>query len=188
MEGVKTLAVYNLQSKVRSQLQKIVKSKRSLGEDELKKRLAILDTRLCMAPCTLIMNNFQGYKSSEEKWFSEPFYTGPRGYKLCLCVYANGYGNARGSYVTVGVYLMWGENDDILNWPPTGKIRVEVKDNTFFYNRASTYISLNFLTSQVTNGKRSERGYGTPLFLDHNVLHYCTSGNKLALEVTYYIG
>ena len=39
------------------------------------------------------------------------------GYKLCLCVYANGAGSGKGTHITVAVHLMKGENDHHLQWP-----------------------------------------------------------------------
>ena len=45
---------------------------------------------------------------------------------MCLSVYAKGHGDVEGTYVSVGVHLMEGQNDDNLPWPFTGKVTVEL--------------------------------------------------------------
>ena len=37
------------------------------------------------------MTNFKRYKMDGDLWTSPPFYTHPKGYKLCVFVQANGY-------------------------------------------------------------------------------------------------
>ena len=50
-------------------------------------------------------------------WVSRPFYTGLDGYKLQIRVRANGEGSGKDTHVSVYVYLLKGENDDMLTWP-----------------------------------------------------------------------
>lgn len=56
----KPLAVYDLSFNVKKELQRINTAKKLCTETEegIKKRLTILDTRLRMAPCTLIINDY----------------------------------------------------------------------------------------------------------------------------------
>ena len=44
-----------------------------------------------------------------------------------LKVYANGNGEGKGIYVTVGVHLMRGEFDDLLKWPFRGDVTIQLK-------------------------------------------------------------
>lgn len=179
------LAVYDLRTKVRHQLKQIVDSKDELEEDELRKRVTILSTRLYMPECTFIMKDFKKHKTRGIEWFGEPFYSSPRGYKLCLNVDANGYEEARGSYVSVWVYLMWGENDDVLNFPPTGNIHVEVESNSWPYDNITETISLHKFKRAVESGEKSEWAHGEPFFLKHDKLRYYLNDNKMEFKVTF---
>ncbi|UJR08383.1 hypothetical protein I4U23_012654 [Adineta vaga] len=49
--------------------------------------------------------------------YSTPFYTSATGYKMCLRIYLNGDGNARGTYVSLFFVVMRGEYDAILKYP-----------------------------------------------------------------------
>ena len=60
------------------------------------------------------------------RWFSDPFYSHPKGYKLCLSVYPNSTGKGAGTHLSVFVNLMHGEHDDNLSWPFRGYITMKV--------------------------------------------------------------
>ena len=68
-------------------------------------------------PWHIIMPHFSKHKNDDDKWYSQPFYSAPGGYKLCLRVRANGSGVGKGTHVSVYVCLMKGENDHQLQWP-----------------------------------------------------------------------
>ncbi|CAF1607600.1 unnamed protein product [Adineta steineri] len=53
---------------------------------------------------------------------SEPFYSSPTGYKLCLRLYLNGDGNARGTHLSLFLVIMRNEFDAIIHWPFKYKI------------------------------------------------------------------
>ena len=59
------------------------------------------------------MTEFEKHKRDSNEWFSEPFYSRPHGYKLCLKVDANGCMGCM--HVSVGSRLMWGQFDDHLS-------------------------------------------------------------------------
>ena len=52
-----------------------------------------------------------------DPYISDPFTTGPFGYRLTLWVYLNGRGKGLGSYVSVYVRVTAGEFDPVLIWP-----------------------------------------------------------------------
>ena len=54
-------------------------------------------------PLIIKMSNFEQEKRSHRLWVSSPFYTEPFGYKLCLCVYANGCCSGEGTHMSVYV-------------------------------------------------------------------------------------
>ena len=72
------------------------------------------------------MYNYTSYKKTNSVWYSQPFYSSDKGYKLQLVVYANGYGSGKGTHLSVCVNLMKGEYDDTLSWPFNGTITVQL--------------------------------------------------------------
>ena len=72
------------------------------------------------------MEGFQKKKEKNEEWFTDPVYSHFGGYKMCLKVYANGYGCGKGTHVSVYVTLMRGDNDNHLKWPFKGTIKVSL--------------------------------------------------------------
>ena len=78
----------------------------------------------------ITMNKFEKHRKKGDMWYSPPFYSHVGGYKMCLKVCANGYGNGRSTHVSVGVNLMRGEFDDRLKWPFNGSITVKLKKQT----------------------------------------------------------
>lgn len=49
--------------------------------------------------------------------YSPPFYTSPTGYKLCIRLYLNGDGTARGTHASIFLVVLRGEFDQIITWP-----------------------------------------------------------------------
>ena len=111
------------------------------------------------------MTEVSKHERDERKWYSPPFYSGPGGYKLCLCVVNDNYWNKvffQGS-MPVCVYLMRGEYDDSLVWPFCGDITVQLvnlisdqdhQEQTFKFDGESSISS----RSRVTSGERAESG------------------------------
>ena len=52
--------------------------------------------------------------NTKDSWYSLPFFSGPEGCKLCLDVNANGFGDEKGTHVSVFVQIVKGEYDDKL--------------------------------------------------------------------------
>ena len=71
-----------------------------------------------------VLTEFRKHKRHSKEWYSEPFYTHPHGYKMCLRVDANGAGGAKGKYVSVFGYIMRGRFDIHLIWPFRGVVMV----------------------------------------------------------------
>ena len=81
-------------------------------------------TPICPAEFTI--DGFAQHKLDDDEWFSPPFYTHPKGYKMCLVVTANSYSEYDGTHTSVGIHLMKGEFDNQLKWPFQGHIVVEL--------------------------------------------------------------
>ena len=60
--------------------------------------------------------------------FSPPFYTKPDGYKMCVCLYLNGYGAGEGTHLSVYFALMKGEYDALQQWPFEHKVNLILVD------------------------------------------------------------
>ena len=52
-------------------------------------------------PPDIVMTDFEKHKKASDKWYSPPFYSHIGGYKMCLCVYANGIGDGKDTQVSV---------------------------------------------------------------------------------------
>ena len=70
-----------------------------------------------------------GYLSKKEKnetFYSTPFYTHSGGYKMCINVDANGYGDDEGTHIPVFTELLEGRYDNQLHWPFLGTVTIEL--------------------------------------------------------------
>ena len=123
-------------------------------------------------PLLLTMNTFEHRKKNDRDWYSESFYTHPRGYKLCVQVYANGSGKAKGSHVSLFTRIMKGKYDDELSWPFQGKITAELLNQNadknhytydYSYDRDCKY------GCRVTIGEKNY-GWGCSRFISHSEL------------------
>ena len=78
-------------------------------------------------PVDIIMDDFEQHKKMNNEWYSPPFYTHLGGYRMCLGVVANGYDEGKGTHVSVYVFPMRGEYDDLLQWPFHGEVTIQLK-------------------------------------------------------------
>ena len=133
-------------------------------------------------PIEFVVTNFTERKRSNRTWYSLPFYTHPQGYKMCLCVYANGDGDGKGTHVSVYAFLMRGEFDDHLKWPFQGHVVLQLcnqledrrhRGHTFSFSETAD----SKFISRVTNGERAESGWGTPTLIAHNDLNFNPANN-----------
>ena len=135
-DGCQVVGVYCLSTKAMAELQRIVKAseKGKFDETELQQLISSLDslryTIGCnpVFPCTFVMQDVSEFQNSshEKEWCSEPFYTWPRGYKMCLGVYANGRGKGKGTHLSVCLHRMWGEFDYYLKGPIGGSVTIQL--------------------------------------------------------------
>ena len=68
-------------------------------------------------PVIVRMSEYTKKKEDNVDWYSNPFYTHKEGYKIQLNVVPNGYDIAKGTHLSVYLYLMKGPYDDKLRWP-----------------------------------------------------------------------
>ena len=137
-------------------------------------------------PPTFIVTTFDKYKSRGNEWFSPPFYSHIGGYKMCLGVYANGYGECIGTHVTVAVYLMRGEYDDDLCWPFSGAIAIQLVNRREEVGHVEETVdfadsSSDGDASRVMEGQQAPTGRGYD-FISHSALLYNESWNTEYLK------
>ena len=116
------------------------------------------------------VDRFKYHKESEKEWVSEPFYTHPQGYKMCVEVFVSGLDSKK--YLSLYTCVMKGENDDKLSWPFYGKLAVQLLNQksdehhhvyTIHYDES---ISQHYC-ERVLIGERN-RGWGNHKFISHS--------------------
>ena len=87
------------------------------------------------------LTKFSKRKQSDNEYYSPAFYTHAheQGYKICINIVPNGYGSGIGSHISVYIYHMKGEHDDLLHWPFQGDVLLEIlnwrEDNGHYKKR-----------------------------------------------------
>lgn len=77
-------------------------------------------------PIKFCLRGFKNRRKMEECHDTQPFYTHPSGYKMCLMVYFNGCREGKGTHLSVYVKFLPGEFDEILAWPFCGKVTIRL--------------------------------------------------------------
>ena len=122
-------------------------------------------------PVIIKMEKFSDWRLKREPWYSPPFYTGTFGYKMCLCVYANGVHNGQGTHLSVYIHLMAGEFDDRLEWPVKEEITIELQNQLFDSHHWSTECHFTQSSPQsitrrvIDHNAIARRGSGSSTFI-----------------------
>ena len=143
----------------------------------MKQITTLLSTTIKMDSTTIKMDNFCLKKTNDTDWYSPPFYSHPRGYKMCLHVDANGNVGGEGTHVSVFLYMMRGENDDNLVWPFQGEVSIALLNQLEDKNHREAKATYNTderkdHNSRVTDGELGDGGYGKPKFVSHEELDH----------------
>ena len=108
-----------------------------------------------------------------------PFYTENYGYKLEINIYPNGYGHARGTFLSVFCVIQKGEYDALLPWPFKRKVKFTLLDQQENLEERENHSMVVTTTDDPqVFGRPDEkriRGYGIPKFISHEKLergHY----------------
>ena len=134
---------------------------------------------------TLRYCDFQQHKLDNIEFYTPPFYTSSKGYKMCVCVYANGFDEAKGTHVSLFAHLMKGDNDDSLSWPFTGTITFELLNQLEDKNHhklTSTFTANHKLSQRVVDDEIVSNGYGWPQYISHTALDYNADNNTSYLK------
>ena len=128
------------------------------------------------------MNDASSYKYNDQVWYSPSFYTSTGGYKMMLCVYANGHGRGKGTHMSCYTVLVPGEYDDELGWPFQGEVTVELLNQYKDEDHKKLIIKYDYSTpkdckERVTKFTVSQE-WGEDQFFAH-------SDNEMTLHVHY---
>ena len=125
-------------------------------------------------PIDITMTNFEKHKRDVYRWYSDPFYTHPHGYRVCLGVHANGLRGGKGTHVSVYVCLMRGEFDNHLRWPLQAHFAIRLLNQ--LKDKEHCEMTIRFSTTshprnvaRVTNKERAE-GWGVHRFIPNGEL------------------
>ncbi len=121
------------------------------------------------------VEKFQTYKEKNSIVRSEPFYSHPDGYKMCLLVVPNGWEEAKNTHISVGVELLDGPNNKDLPWPFAGTVSVtllnqklddyhhqvieeiEKEENIHPHSPSYVYTELKFISQTALTGKPNKQ-------------------------------
>ena len=123
----------NLHKEEYKKLQQKLQDQDKEHKEEEKKLKQNLDEQKKVLEDMTLKRNFEMKNFSQEKakniygdWYSPAMYTHVYGYKFCIGVAANGWGDGRGEAIDVTVSVMPGEYDGLLKWPAKAKFTVEL--------------------------------------------------------------
>ena len=72
------------------------------------------------------IKSFVKERKNDSVVYLPPFYSHKYGYKLCISVYCNGYGQFKGESLVILATNLKGDYDNLLNWPVKFKITIEI--------------------------------------------------------------
>ena len=74
------------------------------------------------------LSGYANKKENDDAYYSPTFYTHQGGYKMCILIYPNGYGDGEGegTHVSVFTKLLEGRYDNNLHWPFLGTVTYEL--------------------------------------------------------------
>lgn len=137
-----------------------------LMQNTLKRSLSQLRNLVATLPIRVSVNNFSKLRAKNGVWLSQPFYTHPRGYKMCLQTHVRPNDPGKpGFSMSVYLFLMQGEFDEVLSFPLVGTVTVQllshspraesVRRDIVFHQ----YMSV-LCNSRVTRGEIASEGWG----------------------------
>ena len=128
-----------------------------------------------ITPPDIVMTDFEEHKRAGNWWHSPSFYSHIGGYKMCLCVIANGCDCGKGTHVSVFCKLTRGEYDDQLKWPFRGDITIQLlnqsNDEGHFEETVNFDDRAGDECSGRVVGKMRAAGWGFNDFIAHNELN-----------------
>ena len=142
-------------------------------EDASRKDEQLIPSKPIRIDKIFTMDTFQECKENDSQWYSDPFYTHPRGYKMCLRVDANGYDKGSGTHLSLFTCFMKGDFDSKLPWPFYGQIVVELLNQNADDHHQKYTIYYDYSTTDYAGRMRidtNSRGWGNSRFVSQKLL------------------
>ena len=134
----------------------------------------VMYTNSSTPPCTRTLTRYSEYKRTNSAWYSPPFYSRDKGYKLHLKVDANGNSSGKGTHLSLYVYLLKGEYDNQLQWPFNATITVQLlnwsEDNGHEKKSIPHHRAALEYRTRVTGRDRALSAWGYDQFISHSIL------------------
>ena len=163
-----------------NQHEKNIKQHLQVAIDTIHQQQSILaQLRAKRAPITYKFTHYAHHKAANDTFYSPAFYTSHGGYRMCISVDVNGSREVKGAYISVYTYLMKGENDNLLPWPFTGKIIIELLnqlDDNNHHSKSITFLPDRQYRQQV-NDQRLTSDWGIPCYISHSDLGHNPAKN-----------
>ena len=134
------------------------------------------DDQVC--PVVLKLSEYKYKKENNIKWYSGPFYTHNKGYKMCLGVYADGV-DGKGTHMSVGLFLMKGPHDDELTWPLRGKFEIKLLNQISDSEHHSMTLHYDDSASDIAAGRVTEYDHDKATGLGHTQFISSENLNKV---------
>ena len=101
-----------------------------------------------------------------------------KGYKMCLCINAAGYGDGKGTHLSVFLCLMKGPHDDELIWPLRGPFEIKLLNQISdieHHSKTNTFDAASSnACSRVTGNVKARSSLGCVRFMPYRDLHKTT--------------
>ena len=124
-------------------------------------------------PVIVGMSEYAKKKENNVDWYSYPFYTCDKGYKMKLNVVPDGCNNGKGTHLSVYLYLMEGPYDDMLSWPLKGKFKVTLLNQVGDINHHSVCRNSNGLNQIIRFSNNTKEIWSHPRFIKTATLLDC---------------
>ena len=182
MADIKTL-FQSHKKEVKKQFDKRIEQ----NEDGVRKKLDTLKddiiTESRPLPLVFKLADFSDLQDDDEDWHSPAFITHVGGYRMSLRVYTNGCSDVRGTHLSLYVYLMRSDHDQVLEWPFRGTIHVELlnqleDDNHYFESIKFNSKELKNYNARVkSTSNLGVTGLGKSKFISQEELGYNAISN-----------
>ena len=128
-------------------------------------------------PMVLKMTGYNTRKATDNRFYSDSFYTSPGGYKMCIRVDTDGYGSDIGTHVSVFASLLEGAYDASLSWPFMGSVTFMLLNQLADDNHHSK-------TLQYQNNEFAKvlQNWGYSQFISHSALSHDSVKNTQYLK------
>jgi len=147
---------------------------------KLKGRAAMIRSADPVCPAVFHITHLNKKRTTQTIWYSDPFYSHDKGYKMCMGVWVAGNGSGKGTHLSLFLYLMKGPHDDDLTWPMRGKFEVKLLNQISDCEHHARTINYDDHTSEdivarVTDGDKAKCGWGFQKYILIEDIHKSTS-------------